>query len=228
MFQEVNSIMTSFKDIETVIKKVEKYIKRFEDPSVTQISNTRKDPYDVLISCILSLRTRDVTTLEASKRLFKLANTPEKMLRLSDKNVEEAIYPVGFYKTKTRNIRKINKILLEKYSGKVPEKFDDLLELHGVGRKTANIVMVYGFEKEGLPIDVHCHRIPNRLGWIQTKTPDQTEDVLRKILPKRLWSSFNNTFVTFGQNVCKPIGPKCFLCPVEKYCKYESKSLERR
>jgi len=211
-------------ELEIVIRKIKKHIQQFEDPSVTQISNMRKDSYEVLISCILSLRTRDETTLVASRRLFKLARTPGKMIKLTDKQIEEAIYPVGFYKTKTRNIRKINQILLDKYDGKVPEKFEELLELPGVGRKTANIVMVYGFEKEGLPIDTHCHRIPNRMGWIKTKTPEETEMVLRKILPKGLWNEFNNTFVTFGQNVCKPVKPQCFLCPVEKYCKYEDKT----
>lgn len=220
--------MISTKDMETVIKKIKEHVSQFKDPVVTKISNTNKSSFDVLISCILSLRTRDETTLEASKRLFKLARTPEKMLKLTEKQIEKAIYPVGFYKTKTRNIKQICKDLIERYDSKVPDKMDDLLTLKGVGRKTANIVLVYGHRKEGLPIDVHCHRIPNRLGWFKTKTPEETEEVLRKILPKKYWKDFNNNFVTFGQNTCKPIGPKCFICPVEKYCKYDKKTIKGR
>ena len=176
--------MASAKEIETVIRNVEKYIRRFEDPSVTQISNTRKDPYDVLISCILSLRTRDETTLAASRRLFKAAKTPRDMLKLKDEKIEKLVYSVGFYKTKTRNIRKINQIILDKHKGKVPEKFEELLELPGVGRKTANIVMIYGHGKKGhIAVDTHVHRIPNRLGWLRTRNPDETEQELMKILP---------------------------------------------
>ena len=130
------------------------------------------------------------------------------------------IYPVGFYKTKSKRIKDISKTLIEKYNGKVPYDFNELLKLKGVGRKTANIVMVYGHKKQGfLPIDTHCHRIPNRLGWIKTKTPEQTEEELKRVLPKEYWDDFNHLFVKFGQTICVPNSPFCSRCPINKYCK---------
>jgi len=217
--------MKQTKGFDKVISILKKDMKKYTNPSVTQISNTSKDPFKVMISCILSLRTRDQTTLAASERLFKLAGTPEETAKLTTKQIEKAIYPVGFYKTKAVRIKNMCKVLIEKYSSRVPDSMEELLKFKGVGRKTANIVIVYGFHKEGLPIDVHCNRIPNRLGWVKTKTPEQTEEKLRKLLPKKLWLDFNNIFVTFGQNICLPVGPKCFKCPIEKYCKYERKNL---
>lgn len=190
----------------------------FEEPSLTKIGRRTRDPFRVLISCILSLRTRDETTSAASKRLFDLAKNPEGMVQLPPKVIEKAIYPVGFYRTKARTIRNICKILLNEHEGRVPETIEGLLALPGVGRKTANIVQVYGFQNPGLPIDTHCHRIPNRIGWIRTKTPDETERVLRERLPRKYWMIFNDLFVQFGQNVCKPIGPRCPACVIEKYC----------
>jgi endonuclease-3 len=172
----------------------------------------------VLISCILSLRTRDETTAGASRRLFAIARTPRPMSRLPVRTIEKTIYPVGFYRTKARRIIEICRILLDEHGGRVPEEMDALLALPGVGRKTANIVLVYGFNLPALPIDIQCHRIPNRIGWIRTRAPEQTEQVLRKELPKRYWLAFNDVFVQFGQNVCKPIGPRCGTCPIEKYC----------
>jgi endonuclease III len=203
-----------------IISQIKKKTDEFKNPVVTKIGKVNKSKYKVLISCILSLRTKDETTYPASKRLFKLARTPKEMLSLTTKQIEKAIYPVGFYRTKARRIKEISKTLLKKHNGKVPETFEDLMNLKGVGRKTANIVMVYGHKKEGLPIDTHCHRIPNRLGWVKTKNPDKTEECLRKILPKKYWEDFNNTFVTFGQNVCRPVKPHCWECPVTRYCKY--------
>jgi endonuclease-3 len=145
---------------------------------------------------------------------------PQKMVKLTTKQIENAIYPVGFYRVKARRIKDISQVLLDDYRSKVPDNIEELLKLKGVGRKTANIVIVYGFNKPGMPIDIHCHRIPNRLGWVQTKTPEQTEKELRKLIPKRFWLDFNNTFVTFGQNVCKPVRPFCDRCPVSRYCRY--------
>lgn len=190
----------------------------YATPSVTEIANKTRDPFRVLISCILSLRTRDETTTAASKRLFAIARAPRPMSRLPVEVIEKAIYPVGFYRTKAQRIIEISRILLDEHGGRVPDEMDALLALPGVGRKTANIVLVYGFNLPALPIDIHCHRIPNRIGWIKTKTPEQTEQVLRKELPKRYWLVFNDVFVQFGQNVCKPIGPRCGTCPIEKYC----------
>jgi endonuclease-3 len=172
----------------------------------------------------LSLRTKDEVTAKASSKLFKVGDTPKKLIKLDNKKIEKLIYPVGFYKIKAKRIKEISKLLIKKYNSKVPSKIDELLKLKGVGRKTASIVMVYGHnEKYYLPIDTHCHRIPNRLGWIKTKTPEQTEGELRRILPKKYWYDFNDLFVTFGQNICKPIKPHCWECPISKYCKYYNK-----
>jgi len=209
--------------IPTVIRLVKKEVKKFEEPTITQESHKKRSSYQILVGCLLSLRTKDETTARAARRLFSLAKTPKQMLKLNTRKVEKAIYPVGFYRVKAKRIKEISKVLLEKYKGRVPPDFEELMKLKGVGRKTANIVMVYGFHKPGLPIDTHCHRIPNRLGWIKTKTPEQTEQALMKILPKRYWQDFNDTFVTFGQNICRPVGPRCNICPVNKYCVYYKK-----
>jgi endonuclease-3 len=185
-------------------------------------------PFVTLISCLLSLRTKDEVTAQASRKLLTKYNTPEKIMRLTEKQIETLIYPVGFYKTKAKRIKEISQTLLDKYQGKVPDQFEELLTLKGVGRKTANIVMVYGHKKHGyLPIDTHCHRIPNRLGWIKTKTPEDTEHALKKILPSEYWTDFNDLFVTFGQTICVPVSPFCSRCPIEQYCKKVSVSTSR-
>lgn len=212
--------MPTQKEIGSVIALIKKEVGHFENPIVTEIGEQTRSPYQVLVSCLLSLRTRDYTTAKASTRLFSLAKTPQKMVSLSTKQIEKAIYPVGFYRVKAKRIKAISKTLLEEYKGKVPDSLEELLKLKGVGRKTANIVMVYGFQKDGLPIDIHCHRIPNRLGWVNTKTPEKTEIELRKLIPHRYWLAFNDTFVTFGQNICKPARPRCWECPVTRYCRY--------
>ncbi|MBD3310262.1 endonuclease III [Candidatus Woesearchaeota archaeon] len=216
----------SRREIGTVIRKISKEIEKYVEPSVTQIGK-KKNPYHALISCVLSLRTKDEVTLAASARLFKKADTPQKMVKLTWLQIGNLIKPVNYWKTKAKNIRKISRILLDKYKGEVPKDFDKLLELPNVGRKTANIVMTYGFfEKDYLAIDTHCHRIPNRLGWIDTKTPEETEFALRELIPKKYWWEFNNSFVAFGQNICKPVKPLCWKCPVVKYCRYRDKNLE--
>jgi endonuclease-3 len=177
-------------------------------------------PFTTLISCILSLRTKDEVTDKASVRLLRNNNTPDKIVKLSEDQIQKLIYPVGFYKTKSRRIKEISKTLIEKYNSQVPDTIEELLKLKGVGRKTANIVMVYGHKKQGfLPIDTHCHRIPNRLGWVKTKTPEETEEELKKVLPKKFWDDFNHLFVKFGQTICVPISPFCSRCPINKYCK---------
>lgn len=204
--------------VERIIPILRREVARFREPSVSTIAR-EENPFQVLVSCILSLRTRDAVTSAASERLFRLANTPEKMLALPEKAIRKAIYPVSFYRVKARNIQGACRILLEKHGGKVPQTMEQLLELPGVGRKTANIVLVYGFRKEGLPIDTHCHRIPNRLGWIRTRTPEETEQVLRKQLPKKYWQDFNDIFVTFGQNVCLPVRPRCSSCAIARFCR---------
>jgi len=208
--------------IDEIFKLLNQELGKYVQPVVSR-SKWEKivhTPFTTLISCILSLRTKDEVTEQASIRLLKKYNTPEKIVQLSDKQIESLIYPVGFYKTKAMRLKEISKTLIENYGGNVPEDFDELLKLKGVGRKTANIVMVYGHKKQGyLPIDTHCNRIPNRLGWINTKTPEETEMELRKILPRNYWDDFNHLFVTFGQTICVPISPFCSRCPIKNYCK---------
>lgn len=204
--------------IPRVISILRKKSKKWRLPSVTQVS-LRRDPFQVLISTLLSLRTKDEVTLAASKRLFRMARTPKGILRLSEKKIVRLIYPVGFYKTKARRIREVAKTLLGTYRGQVPNCLEELLKLKGVGRKTANLVLTLGFHKLGICVDTHVHRISNRLGLVETRTPEQTEFALRKILPKRYWIPYNDLLVAFGQNVCRPTSPWCSRCSIEKDCR---------
>ena len=213
--------MNKIVDVDEIFKLLNKELSEYNTPVINRAKKDIADtPFNTLISCILSLRTKDEVTEQASLRLLKKYNTPEKILTLSEEEIESLIYPVGFYKTKAKRLKEISKTLIDDYSSKVPEDFDELLKLKGVGRKTANIVMVYGHKKTGyIPIDTHCHKNPNRLGLIKTKTQEETEVALRKILPEKYWDDFNDLFVTFGQNICVPISPFCSKCPIEKYCK---------
>ena len=214
--------MNKIEHVDEIFKLLKQELNKYNRPFVSrskwdEIVNT---PFTTLISCILSLRTKDEVTDQASIRLLRQYNTPEKLVKLSEKQIESLIYPVGFYKIKARRIKEISKTIIENYSGNVPEYFNELLKLKGVGRKTANIVMVYGHKKQDyLPIDTHCHKIPNRLGWIKTQSPEQTEKELKKTLPKKYWMDFNHLFVTFGQTICVPISPFCSKCPIEQFCK---------
>ncbi len=203
--------------IDDVIRILKKEIKSWKEPIVTEISKDRS-PFKVLISCMLSLRTKDEVTREAVNRLFKLAETPESMSKLNPKTIKKAIYPVGFYNTKVKNIIEISKTLIKKYNSSVPQEIDELLKLKGVGRKTANLVVTLGYNKPGICVDTHVHRISNRLGYVKTKTPEETEFALRKKLPRRYWIIYNDLLVTYGQNLCKPISPLCGICRIEKYC----------
>ena len=178
----------------------------------------RHDPFRVLIACLLSLRTKDETTLPASNRLFALADTPPAMLRLTPRQIERAIFPVGFYRTKARVILGVCRDLLDRFGGQVPDEIDALLTLKGVGRKTANLVVTQGFNKPGICVDVHVHRISNRLGYVKTRNPEETEMALRRRLPSRYWIGYNDLLVAFGQNVCQPLSPKCTECPVSRGC----------
>ena len=206
-------------NIDEVVRRLKAAMKDLPDPSVTLVGKKWKDPFLVLISCILSLRTKDETTLPASERLFKLAAAPQKMLQLPVKQIEQAIFPVGFYHTKARSILGICKDLIEKHQGQVPDDIDTLLTFKGVGRKTANLVLTEGFGKLAVCVDTHVHRISNRFGYVKTKTPEETEWALRKKLPKKYWIEYNATLVTWGQNVCKPISPLCSQCPIKVFCK---------
>ena len=206
------------KNIDEVIGRIKFQMKDLPDPSVTLVGKRWKSPFLVLISCILSLRTQDKTTLPASERLFALADTPQGLLKLTTRQIEKAIYPVGFYKTKAKVIHGICHDILEKFDGKVPNDIDTLILMKGVGRKTANLVMTEGFGVPAICVDTHVHRISNRFGYLRTKTPHDTEMVLRKKLPKKYWIEYNALLVTWGQNICKPVSPLCTQCGVRRYC----------
>lgn len=174
--------------------------------------------YLVLISCILSLRTNDKTTYPATLRMLELGKTPEEISKADVKELEKAIFPVGFYKNKAEQIIELSKILVEQYNSQVPNSIEELVKFKGVGRKTANLVIARGFNKPAICVDVHVHRIFNRLGYIKTKTPDESEIELRKKLPEKFWIDINTLLVTHGQNVCKPIKPLCGICPIKTLC----------
>jgi endonuclease-3 len=206
------------KTLDRIIPVLKKEYGKWKEPIVTKLARKKKDPFKVLISTMLSLRTKDYVTKEASERLYKLADTPEDMLKLSEDTISKAIHPVGFSKTKAGNILEVCKTLIDDYSGKVPDDLDELLKLRGVGRKTANLVVTLGYGKPGICVDTHVHRISNRFGLVSTKNPDKTEFALREILPKKYWIEYNSLLVAYGQNLCTPISPHCSRCKIEKYC----------
>jgi len=203
--------------MDEIVQQLKRQVRRWKEPIVTQIAR-RRDPFRVLVSTLLSLRTKDATTAAASERLFALADTPDAMLKLSSARIARTIFPVGFYKTKARTIRAICRVLLEDYGGRVPDDLDELLKLKGVGRKTANLVVTLGYGKPGICVDTHVHRITNRWGYVKTKTPDETEMRLREILPRKHWIVLNDLLVTYGQNLCKPISPRCSECVIAEFC----------
>ena len=209
------------KDIHKIMKELLKVTKSMPMPVVTEIKLvTNRDAYKILISTMLSLRTKDSTTRDASMRLFEKAGSPKEMLKLSEEKIAKLIYPVGFYRVKAKNILEVSKIIIEDYNGKVPDEIDELLKLKGVGRKVANLVVTEAFDKDGICVDTHVHRISNRFGYVSTKKPEQTEFALREKLPKEYWRVYNDTLVIYGQNICKPINPMCDKCSVSKYCDY--------
>jgi len=205
-------------DIHVAIAILIDAVKEWKTPAVTIVSQREGDPFKVLVSCILSLRTKDQVTGDASARLFSLADTPEKMCKLPLDVLEKTIYPVGFYRTKAAQIKEICQNLAERHNGKVPDTIDELLSFKGVGRKTANLVVTLGFGKPGICVDIHVHRICNRWGYVSTKTPEQTESALRKKLPREYWLVINDLLVTFGQNQCTPVSPRCSTCPLYNLC----------
>ena len=177
-------------------------------------------PFRILIATILSARTKDENTTKAADKLFKLYGTPQKLAKAKVKDVEKVIKSVGFYHVKSKRIIEVANLILSKYNGKVPADIAKLVDMPGVGRKTANCVLVYAFEKPAIPVDTHVHRISNRLGLVDTKTPEDTEMELRKKVPKKYWLPINNTFVMYGQNICKPISPMCTVCKIRNSCNY--------
>ncbi len=208
-------------DIHRAISVLREVIPRFREPHVTQEARKR-DPFRVLISCVISLRTKDDVTAKASKALFAKARTPKSVLALSEETVAELIYPAGFYRQKAGQIRAICARILEDYQGKVPDDIDELVTLPGVGRKTANLTVTKGFDKPGICVDIHVHRICNRWGYVRTKVPDETEKALRRKLPAEYWIELNDLLVTYGQNVCAPVSPKCSICELDSICPQRS------
>ncbi len=202
------------------MEKIVALLKAAEQPrsDFVKLMDGFKDPFIVLIACILSLRTNDKTTYPATLRMLKLGKTPEDFAKLDPKVLEKAIYPVGFYANKAKQIVELSKELVEKYNSKVPDEIEELVKFNGVGRKTANLVLSEGFHKPAICVDVHVHRISNRLGYVKTKNPEETEFALRKKLPQKYWIDINSLLVTHGQNICKPINPKCEQCPIKDYC----------
>ena len=194
------------------------------DPSVTTVAEHYKynkavnKPWAVLVSTIISLRTKDEVTLVASERLLNKTKSPKELNAMKQSEIEKLIYPAGFYRNKAISLKKIASILLEKYNGKVPSLMDELLALPGVGRKTANLVLTEAYDLEGLCVDIHVHRISNRCGWLSSKDPDETEMILRKILPGKYWKRINYLLVLYGQKLCRPVSPFCSNCVIKKYC----------
>jgi endonuclease-3 len=201
-----------------VIRRLRRTAGAWRPTAIAGLGDQRADPFRVLVACLLSLRTQDTTTGPAAARLFALAGTPAALLALPVRTIERAIYPVGFYRTKARGLHRLCRDLLERFGGRVPDDLDALLTLPGVGRKTANLVVTVGFGKPGICVDTHVHRISNRLGYVRTRTPEDTERALRATLPRRYWIGYNDLLVGFGQNVCVPVSPRCSTCPVRRLC----------
>ena len=202
--------------IQKIIRILRKEVRQWAIPAIGNYVDT---PFTVLISCVLSLRTQDKTTYAASERLFAIADTPVAMLNTPVAVIQKAIYPVSFYRVKAKTIHAICEQILSRFGGQVPSKLEELLELPGVGRKTANIVVTLAFGKAGIAVDTHVHRISNRLGYVKTRTPNDTEMALRKKLPRRYWLIYNDLLVAYGQNLCKPISPFCSRCKIAEHCR---------
>ena len=206
-------------DIDEFVDTLSQAYVDWQAPVITLIANKGGTPFEVLASTLLSLRTKDEVTAEASARLFEQARTPRQILEMDDSKLQKLIYPVGFYITKAQRLKQISQIILDRYDGKVPDTLEALLELPGVGRKTANLVLIEGFGKEGVCVDTHVHRISNRIGYVKTVRPDDTEMVLREKLPRKHWVRYNELLVAFGQVLCRPISPFCSRCPVAEMCR---------
>lgn len=205
-------------DIHRLLRLLKKSNRQWPASFMERLANGDQDPFKILIGCVLSLRTRDLTTEQASTRLFALGADPFSIANLPVKKIERAIYPVGFYRIKARQIRAMSKQIYQEFNGKVPDEIETLLTIPGVGRKTANLVRTVGYAKPGICVDIHVHRICNRLGYVVTKNPDETEKVLRGKLPKKHWIGLNGLMVPFGQIQCTPNSPWCSSCPVDHFC----------
>ncbi len=206
------------KDFPAAWKLLKRQTRQFNIPWIDSDSKARRDPFRVLVSCIISLRTQDRVTETSSRRLFEVAGTPQDMIKLTADRISELIYPAGFYKTKAERILEICRELVDRHNSLVPDSIEDLLKFKGVGRKTANLVITAGFNKPGICVDTHVHRIPNRWGLIDTANPKATEEVLRSLIPIKIWKDLNRYLVAFGQNLCKPLSPLCSRCAILQYC----------
>lgn len=206
-----------------ILDILEKWKVEANRPVVECVKEEYNDPFYIIVATILSLRTRDETTRKAFENLRKKIKDVHQLREIGVKELEKLIYPVGFYKNKAKTLKEIANVLIEKFNGKVPSDMEKLLSIKGVGRKTANLVLIEGFDKEGICVDTHVHRILNLWGYVKTKSPDETEMVLREKLPKKYWKRINAILVTFGQNICKPVSLKCNICPVYEYCTYKKK-----
>ena len=217
--QEASGSMTvTTRNIHKFIELLRELYSQSKAPVISLVAAHGSSPFEILAATILSLRTKDEVTAAASRRLLQRASTPEAMLRLDQKELERLIYPVGFYQTKAGRLLEISRILLERHQGQVPDSLEALLELPGVGRKTANLVLIEGFHKPGMCVDTHVHRISNRIGFVATRDPEATEFALRRKLERRYWMEFNKLLVAFGQTMCKPVSPFCSRCPAVDMC----------
>ena len=205
--------------IQKIYDILKKEVKKLDVPVAELIKAQTKDPFKILVSTILSARTKDETTAEVSNRLYKKVKTPNDLKKLTVKQIGKLIYPVGFYKTKARHLKQLPSVLDSEFGGRIPQTIEQLTVLPGVGRKTANLVLSVAFNKPSITVDVHVHRILNRIGYIKTKDPLETEMILRKNLPKNMWKVTNRIFVPYGQAICRPISPHCSECKIYKYCK---------
>jgi len=210
---------TAAMNIHTVITKLKHEYRLWKTPAVTVIATCDHNPFKVLVSCIISLRTKDEVTALASTRLFEQAGSPHAMLSLTVEAIAALIYPAGFYRTKANQIQEISRRLVADYGGIVPDQIDELLKFTGVGRKTANLVVTLGYGLPGICVDTHVHRICNRWGYVTTKTPEQTEMALRNVLPREYWVCINDLLVAFGQNHCHPVSPRCSTCCLADFCR---------
>jgi len=220
-----NVIMVCEGNVERMFEILEKHLK--ERGMIQKFLDEKFNTFQILVATILSARTKDEQSEKISRKLFKKIKRPEDLLKFTEEEIAMEIYPIGFYRTKAKNLLKLARVLIEKYDGKVPKRLEDLLELPGVGRKTANIVLAYGFGKPAIAVDTHVHRIFNRLGFVETKNPEETEMELRRKLPVNLWKKVNNLFVNFGKKICKPIRPLCGKCPISEFCNYQKSQKTR-
>ena len=201
-----------------IFKRLRVASQNWMPPIVTEMAKQGASHFEILVAAVLSARTLDTVTVKVYPKLFALAKTPQTMMALSEKEIENAIHSVAFPAQKAKQVRELSRLLVEKYDARVPETIEDLIELPGVGRKVANLVVVEAFGKPGICVDTHVHRITNRWGYVKTKTPEETEMKLREILPREYWHEINPLLVALGQNICRPTSPKCSVCPIAEFC----------